>query len=621
MNEAKAGFASPVPSLVARQSRWRSSTGRPALPALCVVLSLGTAGADLFTKITEGAVVNDDRYSEGSSWGDVNNDGHLDLFVPHVWDDLPNLLFLNNGDGTFTQVTGDPVVTDVNTSSGGSFGDFDNDGDLDLFVQNWFGDNNGLYVGHGDGSFTRVASGAIVSDGGYSFGSSVVDYDNDGNLDIHVDNGAFTQGGERNFLYKNNGDATFSKTTEGDLVTDVQLSLSSGWCDYDDDGDMDLLVANGGTFDYYGISNSLYQNNGDGTFTRVTDGIVVSDVENSTGVSWGDYDNDGDFDLFVANWGREDNSLYQNNGDRTFSKIMTGSVVSGGGHSVAGAWGDCDNDGDLDLFVSNDWDEDNQLYLNNGDGTFAEITDGDVVSNGGRSNGATWADYDNDGFLDLFVPNGRIPVQSNFLYLNNAASGNAWINIKCAGVLSNASAIGTKVRVKGTVFGEALWQLRQVCGQTGFNAQNSFNVEFGLGDASVIDSIAIAWPSGIVDRYIQVPAKRFYVATEGEGLTECVITCAKGANPAMPRLVRLLNVSPNPCSWSTNVRYSVPRTSFVVLDVYDVLGRRRGTLVNGHRRPGVYSVNLDAGGLPNGAYVVRLHSAGAACTRTVLLAR
>jgi hypothetical protein len=473
---------------------------------------------EFFTKITEGPAVNDDRYSEGSSWGDINNDNYLDLFVPHAYDDRSNLLFINNGDGSFTQVTDGPVVSDISTSSGCSFGDFDNDGHLDLFVQNWNGLHSHLYMNNGDGTFTKITSGDIVNDGGWSFNSSVADYDNDGNLDIFVDNGAFTYFVEDNFLYNGNGDGTFTKITSGDIVNDDEHSLSSSWCDYDNDGDTDLFVANSDPFNGIPINNFLYQNNGDGTFTKLTEGVVVNDNSISTGGSWGDYDNDGDFDLFVANWYEEDNHLYQNDGDGTFTQITSGDIVNDGGYSVSGAWGDYDNDGDLDLYVTNDWNQNNFLYSNNGDDTFTRMTEGIIVNDGGRSNGATWTDYDNDGHLDLFVPNGQIPSQSNFLYRNNGVFNRNWINIKCIGTVSNASAIGTKVKARAVIAHRVVWQLREVSGHQGFNAQESFNVEFGFRYASVVDSLVIEWPSGAVDIYNDVDVNTFYRATEGESL-------------------------------------------------------------------------------------------------------
>ena len=573
-----------------------------------VILLLSVYGnlyAQSFTKITVGLHVNDNRYSEGSSWGDINNDGYLDLFVPDAYEDKTNLLFINNGDGSFTEVTTGPVVTDISTASGGSFGDFNNDGHLDLFVQNWFGNDNQLYINQGGGSFIKITRGNIVTDGGYSFNSSVVDYDNDGNLDIFVDNGAFTGTGENNFLYRGNGYGGFTKITNGDIVNDGEQSLSSGWCDYDDDGDLDVFVANGATFDYRAINNFLYQNNGDGIFTKIFEGIVVNDLGNSAGVSWGDYDNDLDFDLFVANWGRENNFLYQNDGDGTFTKITAGDIVNDGGHSVAGAWADYDNDGNLDLYVTNDYNENNCFYENNGDGTFTKITEGEFVNDGGRSNGATWADYNNDGYLDLFVPNGARPSQSNCLYRNNGVSGNNWINIKCVGTISNTSAIGTKIKTRAVINSKPVWQLRQVSGQTGFNAQNSFNIEFGFGKATIVDSIVISWSSGTIDVYTDIHVNRFYRATEGQGIDEIVLSVNEKKS-GLPFKYKLFNNYPNPFNASTRISYSILFSDFVTIKIYDMLGREIQTLIHKFQVSGSYSVNFNANDLTSGVYFYTL---------------
>ncbi len=584
---------------------------------LMVILSCGDHQAQDFTRITNGPMVNDDRYSEGCSWGDINNDEFPDLFVPHAYDDRSNLLFINNGNGSFTQVTEGPVISDISTSSGCSFGDYDNDGDLDLFVQNWNGLDSHLYMNDGDGTYNKVTSGDIVNDGGWSFNSSIADYDNDGNLDIFVDNGAFTTFGEDNFLYRGNGDGSFIKITTGDIVNDDEHSLSSSWCDYDNDGDSDLFVANSRPFYGIPLNNFLYMNNGDGTFTKLTDGVVVHDSSISTGGSWGDYDNDGDFDLFVANWYGENNHLYRNRGDGSFERITSGDIVNDGGNSVSGAWADYDNDGDLDLFVSNDWNEDNFLYRNEGDGTFTRVTTGDIVSDGGRSNGAAWADYDMDGYLDLYVPNGQIPDQSNFLYRNNGVSGYSWISIRCVGTTSNASAIGTKARAKADVNGEPLWQLREVSGHQGFNAQGSFNVEFGFADAAVVDSLILEWPSGSVDIYTDIGVNHFYRATEGEGL-DIIVTSLVDADERenhLPVRFMLSQNHPNPFNPSTTIDFELPGnrggTHRVYLTIHSIRGRRVRTLIDSELASGRHTTTWngrdDGGGeIPSGIYLYTL---------------
>jgi len=610
---------------------------RTANVILCLfILSVSLAAQD-FTRITEGPMVSDNRYSEGSAWGDINNDHFLDLFIPHAYTDRSNLLFLNNGDGTFTQITEGPVVTDISTSSSCSFGDFDNDGFLDLFVQNWNGYNSHLYMNNGDGSFNKVTTGIIVNDGGWSFNSSVVDYDNDGNLDVYVDNGSFTTFVEDNSLYRGHGDGTFTKITTGDPVNDGEHCLGSSWCDYDNDNDQDLFTANSDPFAYIGINNFLYENNGDGTFTKLTESIVANDSSISTGGSWGDYDNDGDFDLFVSNWNGENNHLYNNNGDGTFTRVTDGDIVNDGGNSVHGAWGDYDNDGDLDIYVTNDWNENNYLYRNDGGGTFVRITEGDIVSGGGRSNGATWVDYDNDGYLDMYVPNGQMnPDQSNFLYRNNALSGYNWINVKCVGTVSNTSAIGTKVRAKATVLGQPVRQLREVSGHQGFNAQESFNVEFGLGDAPAVDSLVFWWPSGTLDIYTDVDINQFYLATEGTGLD--IIETSTGSEPhnSLPGAFTLFHNYPNPFNPATTISFELRGThggtsgetpdgrQHVTLTVYGLRGRRVRTLVDSHYPAGTHRVTWDGRDdngvtVTSGIYLYTLSTENVVSTRKMTL--
>jgi hypothetical protein len=593
---------------------------------MLLLLCLNHSDAQIFTRITGDPVVSDDRYSEGSSWGDLNSDGYPDLFVPDLHQDKKNILFLNNTDGTFTQVTNGPVVTDVSRSSGGCFGDLNNDGDLDLFVCNYFNFNNFLYTNNGDGTFSKVTNGIIVNDGGNSFGSSMADYDNDGFLDIYVVNGAFTTAGANNFFYKNNGDATFTKITTGALVNDGEHSSSSAWCDYDDDGDQDLFVANGATYTPAEADNVIYQNNGDGTFSQINPGSIGLENSYSSNGSWGDYDNDGEFDLFITNFLGNNNILFKNNGDGTFTKITTGIIVNDGGDSVSSSWGDYDNDGDLDLYVTNDYNENNVLYENNGDGTFTKITTGSPVNDGGRSNGATWVDYNNDGYLDLFVPNGQRPLnQSNILYKNNAMFNNNWVNIKCVGSVSNTSAVGTKLRVKALINGSLLWQVRQVSSATGFNAQNSFNLEFGLGDATHIDSLIVEWPSGTLDIFYNTAVNTFYEAVEGGGLN--TIFSSLSRELSKPQEYMIVQNYPNPFNPATTIPFTLNRSTLISLKVFNNLGQEVRTLLNYQSMgPGAHRVawdgRNDAGSsVSSGIYLYRIQIWNDVISRQMILTK
>lgn len=440
-----------------------------------------------FTAITSGPVVTDRGDSTGCAWGDYNNDGHLDLFVSNFGTPF-NYLYRNDGNGSFTRITTGAIATDDTNSEGAAWADYDNDGNLDLFVAVGLGGNDLLYRNNGDGSFTKIASGPVVQSGGNSRGCAWGDYDNDGHVDLFVAN----EQGQNNFLFHNSGDGTFTKITSGNIANDGGASYGCAWGDYDSDGFLDLFVAN------LNQNNFLYHNDRDGTFTPITSGRIVSDGEASQGCAWGDYDNDGLLDLFVANRNQR-NFLYHNDGNGTFTAITNGAVVNDVGYSWGPAWADYDNDGFLDLFVANGPPngpgQNDFLYRNNGDGTFTRITTASVASDAAIGDGCAWGDYNNDGFPDLFVTN--LNDQDNLFYRNNGNSNN-WLTVRCVGRLSNRSAIGTKVRLKSMAGDQSRWQMREISGGGGYGSQNAPYAYFGLGSATNIERVRLEWPSGLV---------------------------------------------------------------------------------------------------------------------------
>ena len=258
-----------------------------------------------------------------------------------------------------------------------------------------------------------------------------------------------------------------------------------------------------------GLKNSLYHNNGDGTFSKITTGIIVNETSYSVGSAWGDYDNDGFLDMFVANR-LGSNFLYRNNGDGTFTKITSGTVVTDVADANGCSWGDYDGDGYLDLFVTNWNGQHNALYKNNGDGTFTKITTGNLVIEGGNSVACGWADFNNDGFLDLFVAN--VGGQNNFLYRNDG-NEKSRISIKGIGTTSNRSAIGAKIKVKATIGGSTRWQTRQISSANGWDGSD-LSAYFGLGDASIIETLRIEWPSGVIQEIQTVPVNQILTVTE-----------------------------------------------------------------------------------------------------------
>ena len=468
------------------------------------------AAANPFNRVTEGAIVNDGGISRGVAWGDYDLDGFPDLFVANT-SNQHSFLYRNRGDGTFDRV-GDWAGAKLTASSeGAAWADYDNDGDLDLYVCNRDNQANFLFRNNGNGSFTQVMDSAIVADKGDSTGSCWADVDRDGDLDVFV----ARRNKQNDLLFSNNGNGTFEKITEGAIASDGGDSRTCGWADADLDGDPDLFVGNAHEQSFY------YRNDERWRFTRIASGNFVTNRGYTYGTSWADHDNDGDFDLFVAHV-LQPNLLYTNDGKGTFQSAAGTTLSNDIGASKGNAWGDYDNDGDLDLIVANgtpgrqNYDF---LYRNDGPGTFTRLTQGAIVSDDYVSAGTAWADYDNDGDLDLFVANwGDGEKGENNLFYVNRGSAGGWVTIKTVGVRSNRFGVGTRVRVVAKIGGRTISQMQQVSGQMGYGSQSDMRLHFGVGDAARVDTLELFWPSGRVDRYSKLPVKKLFVATEGRGI-------------------------------------------------------------------------------------------------------
>lgn len=559
-----------------------------------------------FTKITTGPVVTDGGQSWGCSWGDYDNDGRIDLIVINRGTvDGHLFMYHNDGAGNFSRVLTGPIAADSALYTTATWGDYDNDGKLDLFLSTFNNENNLLYHNEGSGVFTKVTSGVIVNDGGASNNASWVDFNNDGKLDMCV-----TNYGQKRFLYQGDGIGGFTKITTGAFVNDVSGSISSAWADYNNDGLMDVYIANNGA----ALNNNFfYRNDGSGNFTKLTNLNITTDTTKSFSVSWGDYNNDGYEDLFVAGDGLRPNALYRNNKDGSFTNEIS-SVIALDQYSVMSNWADYDNDGFLDLFVSRWQNQNNLLYHNNGNGTFTKITIGDLVNDHGNSFGCSWADYDNDGDMDLVVAN--INNENNFLYRNNAASEspNKWIKIKCVGTISNKSAIGAKVLVKANINGAPQWQLREITAETGYASQNDIRAHFGLGSASVIDSIKILWPSGSVNIFTNVGVNRFVTVTENGSMVN-----VGNSEVKLAEKYELMQNYPNPFNPSTNIKFNISAAADITLKIYNSSGKEIQTLLNKNLHQGNYDVTWNAEGFPSGVYYYTLITENYSQTKKMIL--
>ena len=456
-------------------------------------------------------------------WGDMNNDGYIDLIVPHHGN-TPDI-YINNQDGTFRDqhiilTFGAEYFDEHNDFHGYSFTDFNNDKILDLFIT--MGSKQGdpeftkrdlLYQGNGNGSFELVSTAAGVENPtGRGRSSCWFDYNGDGDLDFFLKNVDTP-----NAFYLNTGSGTFTDIAESIGLIDLSLGAVCSLVDYDNDGLMDILLTAGN------LDDTLLRQLPDGTFSDVTSTAGIAPIEHGRGVAWGDYNNDGFMDLYIARAAPSSytgmmsalelsNNLYINNGDGTFTDNTTSVGLGGSFNTNAAAWGDVNSDGFLDLFVVNAGEVDgsdnyNFLYINNGDGTFTESAaqlniDGQADLGEHRYTSASFGDYDNDGALDIILDGSGFGQNKGTAELyHNEGNSNNYLKVKLKGVKANAPAIGSVVRVASS----SLVQVRQYTGATSgaLFSQSLQPIHFGVGLESAV-SIDVVWPksSGEVNQSV-----------------------------------------------------------------------------------------------------------------------
>ena len=546
----------------------------------------------------------------GASFADYDNDGDLDLYIvnnPGAFNteitklSPGNVLYRNNGDGTFSDVTTAAGVGDQSFGMGVVSGDYDNDGDLDFYITNY--GPNILYRNDGNGAFADVTTAAGVGDSRWSTGATFGDYDNDGDLDLYVPNyldydlskleaakqkslqyGQYVPSAlnpvvfdpQDNVLYRNNGDGTFTDVTR-DLGVEAHggRSFQALFTDLDLDGDLDLYIANDLS------ANTLYRNDGNGTFTDVSHQSWAADVRGSMGLAAGDYDNDGDLDLFMSHWMDQENAIYRNlwreegeinrtspsqfipvpdsgrmskdtnppdweeegksqlgrdslpsvsdgQSTRTIRFVDEAYSASLGEESLDYVgWGtdlfDYDLDGNLDIFVVNGHTfpylnqrerlipQEDQLFRNHGDGVFADVTESAGITSVPRQvgRGAAFGDYDNDGDVDVFIVNNH---GLGVLLRNEGGNRNNWLHVKLVGTSGNRDAIGAKIWMKTS----DLTQFREIHAGSSFLSCNSLTAEFGLGSRKIIDSLEVVWLNGTTAELRNIKANQRLIIVEGE---------------------------------------------------------------------------------------------------------
>jgi hypothetical protein len=497
-----------------------------------------------WTKITSDPMVTNSGYPATGAWADYNDDGFPDLLLIRLDAPGPNPLYRNNGDGSFTRVMEPSLQSLVAVDGVFCWGDFENDGYPDLFVPEGrnLGLKNLLFRNNGDGTFTQITSSPVAQESGYCSGGAWGDFDRDGRLDLCVANGAAGGASQRNSLYRNVGAGTFVPITNGPVVSEWGVYDLPVWVDVDNDGWPDLFIASDD------CHNRLYRNAGASGFTKITIDPLVTEYDVHWGdAAWADYNNDGAVGVFLTTArasiglpGLGPVALFRNDGLGHFTKMTTndvGPLAAEHADTYVCCWGDYDNDGWLDLYLANSTavgtnTRTDLLYHNNGDGTFTKVTRGSPVNELGTSVGGWLVDVNHDGFLDPVNLQWLAPDNGRVRYYRNNGNSNDWLCVKCVGTSSPRSGTGTKVWVKATIRGRSMWQSR-VIDPGGFaNAQN-FVAHFGLCDATNVDVLRIEWTSGAVQELHNVTPMQYLTVTEPTKLSmpkpgQLNIQCWKG---------------------------------------------------------------------------------------------
>jgi enediyne biosynthesis protein E4 len=517
----------------------------------------------------------------GVAFYDYDNDDWLDIFLVNGWrlEGFPkgrepvSHLFKNNRDGTFTDVTEKAGLIHSGWGQGVCVGDYDNDGFDDLFVT-YFG-KNVLYHNNGNGTFTDVTEKAGVATNGkrWNTGCAFVDYDRDGHLDLFVANyidldlatapvpesgpcsykgvlvacGPPGLNGGKNILFHNNGDGTFSDVSQrsGVLQANGTYGLGVLTGDFDNDGWPDIYVANDST------ASALYQNKKNGTFSDVAveAGCALSSdgkPQAGMGVSAADYDLDGNLDIVKTNFAGDTPSLYHNLGGGNFEDATFTAGL--GKHTQYLGWGcgffDLDNDGWPDILICNGhvypeveqlrteagYAQTKLLYRNLRNGRFEEVTAqaGPGITMPVASRGAAFGDFDNDGDVDVVVNTVNDFPQ---LLRCDTHTGNNWLKVKTIGVKSNRSGIGARLRCVTHPPGEPKphQQIDEVRSGGSYISQNDLRVHFGLGKAAKVELLEIGWPSGATDTLKDINPNQLIVVKEGQGIVRTLRFDAKDA--------------------------------------------------------------------------------------------
>lgn len=541
-------------------------------------------------------------FYRGVAWADIDGDGDLDL-------SMQGFAFRNEGNDQFS------IIESFGTAGtdflgGVSWADYGNDGDLDCLYSVASGVNGVItprtfiYENDGSGQFTEQLIDPDPDRSLKTWSASWGEFNNDGYVDV---TGAVAFGflsgslDTPGYFYTGDEDGTFTEITDAEFTEQTAPYTVAYWTDYDEDGDSDLFIASGpggspGPDFHY---KNMLKENGIAELVRITGTPFATDNQDGQNYNFIDHDLDGDLDLCLTNYGGAPNRFYEND-NGTYTSVQN--ALTFAAPALGNCWGDFDNDGDQDVLITAD-NISLAGYFRNDAGTFEKMENpfSDHFPSGTSNvSGLSIGDYDNDGDLDFFA-NGGISNNSGprALYRNDLNNDNHWVNFHLEGNPSNRAAIGTRLRVKANIDGQVLWLQREITAQNTFMGHNSLRAHFGLGNAVLVDSLILEWPSGNLEAYVNLAVDSFYQVVEGQPLvsTEDVFTSS-------PK--RQLRISPNPdSSGSINIQNTFIGPQKGKLSVLSANG---SVLIASQVDLSNEWIPVDTSALSSGVYLIQLRS-------------
>ncbi len=561
--------------------------------SIIFLVPISVAFGITFSNVTHQAHLENFPVCRASTWLDYDRDGYLDLLIGSEVG--ANRLHKNLGDGTFTNVTAQAHIPQRSGIWGVNFADIDNDWFQEIYLSarapdTFSAGRNILLYNSGRGNFIDISDSSYTNVPGGGVAACFAPFSKGPYLDIFVPN-QYYPNQEYPFFLRNNGDATFS-----DRTAMVGLFLRDWWdipiaFDYDNDNRLELFC----TKDFHG--NSMYDQPYGTAFVDITDSLNIQ-TPCGYGATVGDINNDGWFDLYITNWHEFDDNLFLfDTLSHHYIDVTEDWDVPGGSWTSAAHFADFDNDGWLDLFITGAGVGNRYYHNTNGIG-FNDQTDEVGLINFGYNWGASIADYNNDGFLDIFVPE-YYQGSGGELYRNNGNNNN-WVKFELEGRYSNRDAIGARLILEASTF----TQTRQVIAGSGFGSQNTLVQHFGLGQDSIIGKLTIFWPNRGFDIFESLGVNTYYHVIEGEALSNDDNTTN------LPIEFNFTKLFPNPFNNQTQIELLVSREGELIVEIFDILGRKVKTLISGNVPSGTITLIWDGKdqtgvGVNSGIYICR----------------